>query len=629
MAGTIPQTFIDDLLERVDIVEVIDSRVKLKKTGKNYSACCPFHEEKTPSFTVSPDKQFYYCFGCGASGNSVGFIMDYERLSFPEAIDQLAKTAGVDVPREQHKDPQKRAHEADKEKARKTLYELMETANSYYQQQLRQHPEKAKAVNYLKGRGLSGHIAKDFGIGYAPPGWDNLHKQLATSNEAQDLLLEGCMLIRNEDKDSLYDRFRDRIMFPIRDTRGRVIGFGGRVLTDEKPKYLNSPETPIFHKGKELYGLYEARQAYRQLPRLLVVEGYMDVVALAQFTIRYGVATLGTACGEDHLNRAFRFTNEVVFCFDGDEAGRKATRRAMENSLPTMQDGRQIKFLYLPEGEDPDTLVRQIGAEKFTRLIEGAPPLEQFLFEEMSRDINIDTMEGRARLCKMTIPLLDQLPKGVYRELMFQQLANRTQLSRDALNNLLEETDSKHIQTPETKHKKEKPRYTPPKTTSVSTPAPPVVDQQRLQERAITLLLFQPGMSQHIPTIDELRHNAQGNIALLVKLIDLLQHRPEFSSGQILGHWQGSHGAEESDKLKEMLAKASLFQRARELKNDEETGIFDPQQEFIDTLNTLISHQQTINYNSIIEQLNHKPANTWSDAERQLYRKAINARAKL
>lgn len=668
MSGSIPQTFIDDLLERIDIVDVVDSRVKLKKTGKNYSACCPFHDEKTPSFSVSPDKQFYYCFGCGASGNSIGFIMDYERINFPEAIESLAKVAGVEVPREQTKDPQKRTHNEAQEKARKLLFSLMEQANDYYQLQLREHPQKNTAVNYLKNRGLSGQIAKDFGIGYAPPGWDNLIKALATSNEKQDLLLDGGMLIRNEEKDRLYDRFRERIMFPIRDNRGRVIGFGGRVLNDEKPKYLNSPETPIFHKGKELYGLYEARQAYRQLPRVLVVEGYMDVVALAQYGIRYGVATLGTACSEEHLRIAFKYTNEIVFCFDGDEAGRKAARRAMENSISAMEDGRRIKFLYLPEGEDPDTLIRQIGDVKFTRLIEGASPLENFLFEELGQSFDTQTMEGRARLCKIAAPMLDQLPRGVYRELMFNQLANRTQLSMDALMRLLEEL-------PETQQ--ESLSDIKPAAQSLSVPAhhdheaPQYIDddhghyddyadyhnieqaptavlssdrhdrhnkkhskniatassENRLGRQALSLLLFQPNLALAADDIDDLRHSKQETITLLIDLIDLLQQRPDFTSGQIIGHWQGTYGADASRKIQAHMDNAAVFHHAQELTSNEEKHNFNPKEEFLDALRLLSLQQQQQDCDTIIQQLNNKPSNEWSAAEKQLYLNAIAARA--
>ncbi len=441
MAGLIPQSFIDDLLDRLDIVDVVDSRVKLKKTGKNYSACCPFHDEKTPSFTVSPEKQFFYCFGCGASGNALGFIMDYERLSFPEATESLARLAGLEVPREVQTEAQQK-----REEEKRSIYTLLEKADLFYQQQLRHHPSKHLAVNYLKNRGLDGKTAKAYGVGFAPPGWDNLLKSLAQNDDDKHLLIEGGMLIHQEQEKKLYDRFRHRIMFPIRDTRGRVIGFGGRVLGDDKPKYLNSPETPVFQKGQELYGLYEARLAYRELPRLLVVEGYMDVVSLAQFGIRYGVATLGTACGPDHLDRAFKYTNEVVFCFDGDKAGRSAAHRALEASIECMTDGRTVKFLFLPENEDPDTLVRQIGPEKFERMIELAVPFEDYLFDAVADGLNIRTMEGRATFSKRAAPLLDRLPKGVFRELMFESLATRTGLSRNVLQDLVLEQHTKEAQ---------------------------------------------------------------------------------------------------------------------------------------------------------------------------------------
>jgi len=698
MATMIPQQFIDDLLERVDIVEVIDQRVKLKKSGKNYSACCPFHDEKTPSFTVSPDKQFFYCFGCGASGNSLGFIMDYERLSFPEAIESLAKLAGLNVPRQAQNTQQKA-----REQTRKTLYNLMEASSDYFQQQLRAHTARENPVSYLKNRGLTGAIAKGFGIGFAPPGWDNLLKQLGNSNENQDLLLDGGMLIKNEEQKRLYDRFRNRIMFPIRDTRGRVIGFGGRVLGDDKPKYLNSPETPIFHKGKELYGLYEARQAHRQLPRLLVVEGYMDVVALAQFDIRYGVATLGTACGLDHLQRAFRFTNEVVFCFDGDEAGRKAARRAMENSLEAMQDGRQIKFLYLPDGEDPDTLIRQIGADKFTRLIESASPLEHFLFDELSQGLNTQTMEGRARLCKLAAPLLDKLPRGVYRELIFGQLAKRTQLSVDALMTLVQElppspsattyrdTTTQSARPQITEPRKVQPEIplatrqgTPQATIDYDTNTPPDVDyaydippedysdhsshsdrydystdqysrhdsadtyphthggtqagfnsapktkhvsQITPEDRAIALLLYEPSLAQHAENLHDLDDTNNTRTQLLINLVELLQQRPEFSSGQILGHWQGTYGISAAAELQQALTQAALFHQARELSQKDEERRFNPAGEFTDTIGHIHREHQQRNCDTIIAQLNQKPFGDWSDAEKQLYRKAMHYKA--
>ena len=673
MAGNIPRAFIDDLIERIDIVEVVDHRVKLKKSGKNYSACCPFHDEKSPSFTVSPDKQFYYCFGCGATGNALGFLMEYERLAFPDAIESLAKLAGLTVPREENTDPKQRARQQAQEQARNTLYTLMEASSEFYQRQLRESDSRDKAINYLKNRGLSGQIAKDFGIGYAPPGWDNLSGSIGSSNEKQDRLLEAGMLINNEEKERLYDRFRDRIMFPIRDTRGRVIGFGGRVLGNDKPKYLNSPETPVFSKGKELYGLYEARQAYKQLPRLLVVEGYMDVVALAQFGIRYGVATLGTACGADHLARAFRFTNEIVFCFDGDAAGRKAARRALENSLPTMEDGRKVKFLYLPEGEDPDTLIRQIGADKFTKLIEGATPLESFLFDEIGRNIDSQTMEGRAHLCKLTAPMLDELPRGIYRELMFQQLANRTKLNIDTIMTLLSELPKAQSPAPaQTAQAKPTPTsYNPaapypPKTKTnknstrtdyltsedgqtdqnwqhptdddyqvapLSSDHKSIVKntfktQNPTANKALALLLFKPKLAQIVEDTEILSHCMDSSTILLLKIIEFLQQRPEYKKEQIVAHWQGMYGPEQGQALQRHLEKGELYYQIDDLKRDKQDRSFNYEQEFADTIDKLIEQQTNKDCDAILSQLNAKPLHTLTDAEKQLYKNAIVARSK-
>lgn len=602
MAGLIPQSFIDDMLDRLDIVDVVDSRVKLRKTGKNYSACCPFHDEKTPSFTVSPEKQFYYCFGCGASGNALGFVMDYERLSFPEAVESLARLTGLEVPREVQTEAQ-----AKREQEKRSIYTLLEKADEFYQQQLRHHPSKLQAVNYLKNRGLDGKTAKAYGVGFAPPGWDNLLKALGQNDEDKHLLIEGGMLIHQEQEKKLYDRFRHRIMFPIRDTRGRVIGFGGRVLGDDKPKYLNSPETPVFHKGQELYGLYEARLAYRELPRLLVVEGYMDVVSLAQFGIGYGVATLGTACGPDHLDRAFKYTNEVVFCFDGDKAGRSAAHRALEASIDTMIDGRTVKFLFLPEGEDPDTLVRQIGPEKFERMIELAVPFEDYLFDAVAEGINIRTMEGRATFSKRAAPLLDRLPKGVFRELMFESLATRTGLNRNILQELIQEQQQKGEMQPlfsappaPQKQEESTPHLAMPKRMEPEwdhlPPAPseypdaeygdfpqelPPADyhefyeeprlrrepgnkpyQPDLQSRAsskylmppvrkaLALLLTHPTLASLEPNHDEwLAQDDDLDCQMLGRLLKVLHERPHYNLSHLIGYWRGIYGAENTERL--------------------------------------------------------------------------------
>ncbi|MCH2558263.1 MAG: DNA primase [Alcanivorax sp.] len=435
MAGRIPEHFIQDLLARTDLVALIDARVPLKKTGRNYSACCPFHQEKTPSFTVAPDKQFYYCFGCGASGNAVGFLMEYDHLHFPEAVEQLATRAGMEIPREE-------GHDARKEKAKRdrlqTLYDLLTRAERFYRQQLKSAPDRQKAVQYLKGRGLTGEIAARYGLGFAPPGYDNLSQGLSLDNEGIEQALTAGLLVRREDSGRTYDKFRDRIQFPIRDSRGRTIGFGGRVLGDGKPKYLNSPETPVFHKGKELYGLWEWRQSRDKTDRLYVVEGYMDVIALAQHGVPNAVATLGTATSEDHCHTLFRQVNEVVFCFDGDNAGRRAAWRALESALPALDDGKQARFLFLPEGEDPDTLVRAQGPEALLALTDKADTLATYLFRHLSEGLDLNTVDGRARLARLALPFLDKPAGPVYRALLEEELARLTRLERASLEKLRE-----------------------------------------------------------------------------------------------------------------------------------------------------------------------------------------------
>jgi DNA primase len=434
LASRIPQSFIDDLLDRTDIVDLVDGHVKLKKTGRNYSACCPFHKEKTPSFSVAPDKQFYYCFGCGAGGNAIGFLMQLENLNFPEAVEELAGKAGLTVPKDDNV-TSKAASAASQAKtqARNQAYDLLNRASQYYQSQLRRHPDRQKAVTYLKGRGLNGQIAQRFGVGYAPTGWQNLMQELAPKPELEQPLIDSGMVVEKEENKRRYDRFRDRIMFPIKDYKGRIIAFGGRVLGDEKPKYLNSPETVVFHKQKELYGLYEARQHERNLKRIMVVEGYMDVVALAQHNINYAVATLGTSTSSFHLERIFKLVSEVVFCFDGDAAGLKAADRAMHTCLPFMEDGRQARFLLLPDGEDPDSLVRQEGNDKLTARITDATPLSDFLFQRLGKDLDPHNLEHRAKLATDASPLIAIIPKGIMRSMMQARLSKITGLDKDTL----------------------------------------------------------------------------------------------------------------------------------------------------------------------------------------------------
>lgn len=417
MAGRIPEKFIDELLTRIDIVEVIDRRVPLKKAGKDFKACCPFHNEKTPSFTVSQAKQFFHCFGCGAHGSAVGFLMDYERLSFPEAVEALAQEAGMEVPREVRAEGQRQDELA-------PLYKLMAEADKYYRRQLREHPGAEPVIAYLKDRGLTGEIARQFSLGYAPDSWDGILNALGTDDAAKTNLEKAGLVIKKEGTERYYDRFRGRVMFPIHDQRGRVIGFGGRVIGKGEPKYLNSPETPLFHKGREMYGLYLAREGIRRREQVLVVEGYMDVVALAQHGIDYAVATLGTATTREHLERIFRFAPHVLFCFDGDRAGRDAAWRALEQALPVLHEGRQVSFLFLPEGEDPDSLVRKEGQQGFEkRLQEEALPAPEYLFRELAAQADTSRMDGRARLIELARPHIERVPVGVLRDMMLAQLA--------------------------------------------------------------------------------------------------------------------------------------------------------------------------------------------------------------
>ncbi|MCP5157357.1 MAG: DNA primase [Ectothiorhodospiraceae bacterium] len=416
MAGRIPQTFIDDLLGRVDIVAVIDERVPLKRAGREYKACCPFHGEKTPSFTVSPEKQFYHCFGCGAHGTALGFLMDWGQMEFVEAVEELARTVGLEVPREGGAAP-RGGDDA-------PLYDAVGRAAAWFRRQLREHPQAERAVEYLKRRGLTGEVAARFGLGYAPPGWTNLRDALGTS-EAELRLLERAGLIARRDDGSFYDRFRDRVVFPIQDRRGRTIAFGGRVLGDDIPKYLNSPETPIFHKGRELYGLAQVRAAGK-VSRVVVVEGYMDVVALAQHGVDNAVATLGTAATADHLRALFRLCPDVVFCFDGDAAGRRAAWRALETALPLMQEGRQAFFAFLPDGEDPDSLVRARGREAFEGIVAAADSLGTFLFGHLAQQVDLETIDGRSRLAELARPLISRIPEGPFRELAVARLGQLT-----------------------------------------------------------------------------------------------------------------------------------------------------------------------------------------------------------
>ncbi|MGR5301459.1 DNA primase [Vibrio alfacsensis] len=516
MAGHIPRSFIDDLLARLDIVDIIDARVKLKKKGKNYGACCPFHNEKTPSFSVSQEKQFYHCFGCGVHGNAIDFIMEFERLDFVEAIEELASYLGLDVPREQRSGgsgPSNSGPQASSSEKR-SLYDLMGSIAQFYRNQLKQ-PASKVAIEYLKDRGLSGEIVQKFGIGYVADEWDLVRKNFGQQKDNQDMLVTGGMLIEN-DKGNRYDRFRGRIMFPIRDRRGRVIGFGGRVLGDGTPKYLNSPETPIFHKGKELYGLYEVLQAYREPPRILVVEGYMDVVALAQYGIDYSVASLGTSTTGDHVQLLFRQTNTVVCCYDGDRAGKEAAWRALENALQYLKTGNTLKFLFLPDGEDPDSYVRKYGKAAFEQQIEQATPLSSYLFDNLIElhQINLGNHEGKSALRAYASALIDKIPDPYFQELLEKLLDERT-----GFDNNLRQSRRK---------------------SSESRPQPHKEIKRTPMREVIALLIQNPSYAQMVPDLSTVRELSIPGLSLFVDVLDKCQAHPNINTGQLLEHWRNN-----------------------------------------------------------------------------------------
>ena len=430
MAGRIPQPFIDEIVARSDIVEVIGARVPLKKAGREFKACCPFHSEKTPSFWVSPDKQFYHCFGCGAHGTVVGFLMEYEKLGFLDAVADLAQRAGLELPREA---------QASRDSGSSDLFEIMSGAARFFEQNLSDNP---RGREYLDLRGIDAATSAKFSLGYAPDSWNALLNRFGAQEDERRRLLQAGLIIERDTRGGeraagFYDRFRDRLMFPIRDSRGRVLAFGGRVIDQGEPKYLNSPETPLFHKGRELYGLYEARQAHGDFKRLMIVEGYMDVVRLHQAGITYAVATLGTATTQEHLQKLFKLTSELVFCFDGDRAGRQAAWRALENCLPLAEDGRELRFMFLPEGHDPDTLVAAEGAPAFEDRQKSALPLSEYLLRQLLLQVDLTHVDGRAKLKALAEPLFARMPEGVYRELLADRLAAEIGMPAAKLKELL------------------------------------------------------------------------------------------------------------------------------------------------------------------------------------------------
>ena len=514
MAGRIPDTFIDELLARIDIADVVGERVRLRRSGSNYLGLCPFHGEKTPSFTVSADKQFYHCFGCGAHGSAIRFLMEYDRLDFREAVDQLARMVGMEIPVESRGEaPQQ---------SQKPLYDLLERASHQYQQWLRQHPQRQRAIDYLQDRGLSGEIALRFGIGFAPPGWDNLLRALGSTEQ-----LKQAGLVIERDGGRVYDRFRDRIMFPIRDHRGRTIGFGGRVLDDGEPKYLNSPETPVFHKGEALYGLHEVLQADRHPTDIVVVEGYMDVVALAQHDLPRAVATLGTATSTRQVERLLKTTGDVIFCFDGDEAGRRAAWRALENALPAMRQGRQIRFLFLPEGEDPDSMVRQSGSESFEERLQQAVSLSDYLIERLQQQSDMQSMDGRARFVEKALPLFQRLPPDVYRHMLMERVAGLARLDSDYLEGVVDGREKLGRQR---------------RTSNARSTGLDGSGVRRTPVRlAVALLLQRPSLAHQVENVASLRGlDDLPGLPLLVQLLELSINEPQITPGAVLERFRDS-----------------------------------------------------------------------------------------
>jgi DNA primase len=523
MSGRIPQAFIDELVARSDIVEIIGARVPLKKAGREFRACCPFHNEKTPSFWVSPDKQFYHCFGCGVHGTAIGFLMAYEKLGFPDAVADLAQRAGLELPKEAL---------GPRDAGGGDLYEVMTRASRFFEQNLSDNP---RGRDYLKGRGIDAGTAERFSLGYAPDSWNALLNRFGSDEEQRRKLLQLGLIIERDTRGGeraggFYDRFRDRLMFPIRDSRGRVLGFGGRVIDQGEPKYLNSPETPLFHKGRELYGLYEARQAHNDFKRLMIVEGYMDVVRLHQADITYAVATLGTATTQEHLNKLFRITSELVFCFDGDRAGRQAAWRALENALPMARDGRELKFMFLAEGHDPDTLVAEIGKDAFEEKLKASLSLSTYLIRELLQQVDVTQIDGRAKLKALAQPLFAKMPEGVYRELLADALAAEIRMPAAKLKELLLVAGPGKSPTPQLAAPRPEPGR--PARGRIS------VGRGNLLTQAITLVLHHPSAAAAIPDIEALDGVDRPGVTVLKELLDQARSATAASTATLLERWR-------------------------------------------------------------------------------------------
>ena len=523
MAGRIPQHFIDELIARADIVELIGSRVPLKKAGKEFKACCPFHGEKTPSFHVVPDKQFYHCFGCGVHGTAITFLMDHDHLSFVEAVEDLAARVGLEVPREEQPG-------ARQPPPSESLFTLLDKTAELYRRELK---DSERGKEYFKKRGLTGDTAARFSLGYAPDAWDTVLQQFGASEADRLKLLQVGLVIERERKPGVnpgyYDRFRDRVMFPIRDARGRTIGFGGRVLDKGEPKYMNSPETELFHKGQELYGLYEARQASRTLTRLLIVEGYMDVVRLHQAGITCAVATLGTATTPEHLSRVFKICQEVIFCFDGDRAGRAAAWRALENSLSQVREGRQIRFLFLPDGHDPDSLVGAEGPEAFEARVGNAEALLDYLIRHLKEQNDMASRDGRGRFQEMAKSYLARIPEGAYQEQLL------TAINREA------KIDTGLLAARQASASR-----------SGGSSRPMSVGRKNLVRQAVQLLVHYPRIADKLRDLTALASLQRPGISLIVQLVAELHDQPCDKTAVLLERWRGRPDVEHLEKLAAM-----------------------------------------------------------------------------
>ena len=540
MSGLIPQHFIDDLIARADIVDVLSKRIDLKKAGKEFKAVCPFHNDKNPSLTISPLKGFYHCFSCGAHGTALGFLMEYENLNFVEAVESLASELGVEVPYENKGNPIKKNDD---------LFLLMNTIQKKFQNNLKNN---AKAIQYLKKRGIDGKTAKKYKIGYAEKGWSNILDNFGSSDSDIKSLLKLGLIIKKENNKGYYDRFRDRIIFPIRDNRGRFIGFGGRIFEGDQPKYLNSPETPIFHKGRELYGLYECQKSMRVIEKVIVVEGYMDVIGLSQNGVEYSVASMGTATTDDHFTRLFRLSDTICFCFDGDQAGYLAAWRALENSLSHLKDGRQIKFVFLPDGEDPDSYIRKNSTGNFEKLLNNGTDLSDFMIQRTSEDIDLKSVDGKARLAERIKPLINRMPRGIFKELIIEKLSALVGLSAKKLEQSISEDKI-------TNKRKSSFNYAPRrKNINTKKDSPSVI------KKSISLILNYPEAVKEISNIEFVNYKKPG-IKILIKLLKNISDEPDMNTAALIERWREDDEGKYLSKLA-----INLFPKNEEFNAEEE-----------------------------------------------------------